>query len=49
MRVGVLYWALFWYKLLYVLSSFATILTEKKELVALPLLSFGYIVTVDVM
>ena len=33
--VGDLCWSLFWYALLYVLSSFAIILTRKKELVAL--------------
>ena len=38
--MGVLCWSLFWYALLYVLSSFAIILTRKKELVALLLLSF---------
>ena len=49
MLVWVLCWALFWYTFLYVLSSFSTILTKKKELVALPLLSFGCIVTVNIM
>ena len=44
--VGVLCSSLFWYILLYVLSSFAIIL---KELVALLLLSFGYLVTVNVL
>ena len=39
--VGVLCWSLFWYALLYVLSSFAIILTRTGELVALLLLSFG--------
>ena len=38
--VGVLCWSLFWYALRYVLSSFAIILTRKRELVALLLLSF---------
>ena len=33
--VGVLCWSVFWYALLYVLSSFAIILTRKRELVAL--------------
>ena len=47
--VGVLWWSLFWYALLYVLSSFAIILTRKRELVALLLLSFGCLVTVDVL
>ena len=32
---------LFWYALLYVLYSFAIILTKKRELVTLLLLSFG--------
>ena len=39
--VQVLCWSLFWYALLYVLSSFAIILARKKELVAFLLLSFG--------
>ena len=33
--LGVLCWSLFWYALLYVLSSFAIILTRNRELVAL--------------
>ena len=33
--------SLFWYALLYVLSSFAIILTKKRELVALLLLALG--------
>ena len=33
--VGLLYWSLFWYALLYVISSYAIILTRKGELVAL--------------
>ena len=37
--MGSLYWSLFWYALLYVLSSFAIILTRERELVALLLLS----------
>ena len=45
----VLCWSLFWFALLYVLSSFAIILTRKKELVALPLLSFGCLATVNVL
>ena len=45
----VLYWSLFWYALLYILSGFANILTRKKELVALLLLSFGCLVTVNVL
>ena len=44
--VGVLYWSLFLYALLYVISSFAIILTSKRALVALLLLSFGSLVTV---
>ena len=36
---GVLCWSLFWYALLYVFSSFAIILTRKRELVTLLLLS----------
>ena len=40
---------LFWYALLFVLSSFAIILTRKRELVALLLLSFGCLVTVNVL
>ena len=47
--VGVLCWSLFWYALLYVLSSFAIILTKKRELVTLFLLSFGCLVTVNVL
>ena len=47
--MGVLCWSLFWYALLYVLSSFAIILTRKRELVALLLLSFGGLVTVNVL
>ena len=44
--VGVLYLSLFWYALLFVLSSFAIILKRKRELVALLLLPNGYLVTV---
>ena len=47
--VGVLCWSLFWYALLYVLSSFAIILTRKIELVALFLLSFGCLVAINVL
>ena len=47
--MGVLCWSLFWYSLLCVLSSFAIILTRKKELVALPLLSFRCLDTVNVL
>ena len=46
--VGVLCWSFFWYALLYVLSSFAIILTRKRELVAF-FLSFGCRVTVNVL
>ena len=46
---GVLWRSLFWYALLYALSSFAIILTRKRELVALLLLSFGCLVTVNVI
>ena len=41
--------SLFWYALLYVLSSFAIVLTGTKKLVALLLLSFGCLVTVNVL
>ena len=47
--VGVLYSSLFWYALFYVLSSFAIILRRRRELVALRLLSFGCLVTVNVL
>ena len=46
--VGVLCWSLLWYVLLYVLSTFA-VLTRKRELIALLLLSFGCLVTVNVL
>ena len=46
--VGVLCLSLVWYALLSVLSSFAIILKRKRELVALLLLSFGCLVTVNV-
>ena len=39
----------FWYVLLYVISSFAIILTRKRELVVLLLLSFRCLVTVNVL
>ena len=45
----VLCWSLFWYTLLYVLSSFAVILARKGELVALLLLFVGCLVTVNVL
>ena len=41
--------SLFWYALLCVLSSFAVILTRKRELAAVLLLSFGYLVTVKIL
>ena len=41
--------SLVWYALLYVLSSFAIMLTRKRELVALLLLSFGCLVSVNVL
>ena len=47
--LGVLCWSWFWYALLYVLSSFAIILTRKRGLVALLLLSFGCLGTVNVL
>ena len=46
---GVLCWSLIWYALLCVISSFAFILTRKRELVALLLLYFVCLVTVNVM
>ena len=47
--MGVLCWSLFWYALLYVISSFAIIFTRNRELVALLLLSFRCLVTVNVL
>ena len=47
--VGVLCWPLFGYALLCVLNSFVIILMRKRELVALLLLSFGSLVTVNVL
>ena len=47
--VGFLCWSLFWCALLYVLSSFAINLARTKELVALLLLSYRYIVTINVL
>ena len=47
--VGVLCWSLFWYGLLYVLSSFAIIMTRKKELVAMLLCSFRCLATVNLL
>ena len=45
--MGVLCLSLFWYALLCALPSFAIILKRKRELVAF-LLSYGYLVTVNV-
>ena len=47
--VGILCLSLFWYALLYVLSSFEIILRSKRELVALLLLSYRCIVTINVL
>ena len=47
--MGVLCWSLFWHSLLCVLSSFAMILARKRELVALPLMSFRCLRTVNVL
>ena len=44
-----LFGLLFGYALLYVLSSIVILLTRKRELVALLLLSFGCLVTVNVL
>ena len=41
--------SLFWYALPCVLSSFAIILKRKRELIALLLLSYGCLVTVNVL
>ena len=46
--MGVLCLSLFWYALLCALPSFAITLKRKSELVALLLLSYGYLVTVNV-
>ena len=45
----VLCWSLFWYALFYNLSSFAILLTWNRELVALLLISFVCLVTVNVL
>ena len=45
----VLIWSLFCHALLHAPFSFAIILTRKRELVALLLLSFGCLVTVNVL
>ena len=47
--VGVLYWSSFGYASLCVLYSFVFILTRKRELVALLLLSFKCFVTVNTL
>ena len=47
--VGVLRLSLFWYAFLYVLSSFAIISKRKRELVALLLLSYIFLLTVNVL
>ena len=47
--VGLLCRSLFWYSLLCVLSRFAIILTRKRELIALLLLSFKCLVIVNVL
>ena len=41
--------AFVWYALLYVLSSFEIFLKRKRKLVAMPLLSYRCIVTINVM
>ena len=46
--MGVLCTSLFWYALLCALLSVAFILKRKRELVALLLLPYGYLVTVNV-
>ena len=47
--MGVLCWSMFGYSLLCVLTSFAIILTRKRVLVSLILLSFRCLVTVSVL
>ena len=47
--VGVLCSSLYWYALLYVLSSVAIILTSTLELAALLVLSFECLVTVNAL
>ena len=46
--VWVLCWSFFWFAFHCVFSSFEIILTRKRELLALLLLSFGCLVTVNV-
>ena len=48
LSVKVLCWSLVWCAFLYVISTFAIILTRKRELDALLLLSLGCLVTVRV-
>ena len=48
LNMGALCLSLFWHALLCALPSFAIILKRKRELVALLLLSYGYLVTVNV-
>ena len=47
--IWVLCWSLLWFALLYYLSSSAIIMTRKRLLVTLPLLSFGRQATVNVL
>ena len=47
--VGVLCLSLFWYALIWVHSSFTLILKRKKKLIALLLLSYRCLVTVNVL
>ena len=49
LSVWVLCWSLFWYALLCVHTSFAIILTRKREMVALLLLFFWCLVAVNVL
>ena len=44
-----LFWYALWYALLFVLTNLAIILKRKREQVALLLLSFGCLVTVNVL
>ena len=46
--MGVLCLSLFWLALLCAIPNFAIILKRKRELVVLLLLSYGYLVTVNV-
>ena len=47
--MGVLCWSLFWFALLYVLSSFAIMLSKRRERVALFLESLGCLVSVTIL